>query len=251
MSEHRPKPKLGRTAPHGSSKPRVKRQGSGQLRLAPSLSPAITPKTRKPRLKSHHANADGEYARSDKPRFSERYLPHSQHDSLATATQRSNHRQTDEQPNKNLPTEGDDPDRTDLIYGRHPVLAALEAQQALNRIWVTPRLRYDPRFHGLLNQAKSGGAVIQEVEPQRLDYLTHGANHQGIAAQISPYEYLELDDLITQAKAASTSPVLLVADGITDPHNLGAIIRTGEALGVQGIIIPQRRAVGITSTVMK
>ncbi|MDG2617322.1 23S rRNA (guanosine(2251)-2'-O)-methyltransferase RlmB [Thermoleptolyngbya sichuanensis XZ-Cy5] len=139
----------------------------------------------------------------------------------------------------------------DLIYGRHTLVAALESDRQLNRIWVTPRLRYDPRFHTLLQKAKSNGAVIDEVDNRRLDQLTHGATHQGIVAQVAPYGYLELGDLIAQAKAATEQPVLVAVDGITDPHNLGAIIRTAEALGAQGIVIPQRRSVGVTSTVMK
>jgi 23S rRNA (guanosine2251-2'-O)-methyltransferase len=139
---------------------------------------------------------------------------------------------------------------SDLIYGRHPVLSALENQRELNRIWVTPRLRYDPRFHHLILQAKDNGTVIDEVEPKRLDQITNGANHQGIAAQIAPYSYIELSDLIEQTKLI-TDPVIVVADGITDPHNLGAIIRTAEAIGAQGLVIPQRRASGITSTVVK
>jgi 23S rRNA (guanosine2251-2'-O)-methyltransferase len=142
-------------------------------------------------------------------------------------------------------------EETELIYGRHPVSTALENQHSLNRIWVTSRLRYDPQFHTLLQQAKANGAVIDEVEPRRLDQITQGANHQGIAAQIAPYEYVELADLLEKAKAAVEQPVLIVADGITDPHNLGAIIRTAEAIGAQGVIIPQRRAVGITATVVK
>ena len=139
---------------------------------------------------------------------------------------------------------------TDLIYGRHPVLTALENQRRLNRIWITPRLRYDPRFHSLVLQAKEHGTIIDEVEPKRLDQITLMANHQGVAAQIAPYAYIDLDELIAQAKSA-TDPVIVVADGITDPHNLGAIIRTAEAIGAQGLVIPQRRASGITSTVMK
>lgn len=139
----------------------------------------------------------------------------------------------------------------DLIYGRHPVLSALENERTLNRIWVTSKLHYDPRFLSLLNQAKANGTVIDEVIPKRLDQITNGANHQGIAAQTAAYEYTELHDLITRAKAATDQPVIIVADGITDPHNLGAIIRTAESLGAQGLVIPQRRAVGITSTVMK
>jgi 23S rRNA (guanosine2251-2'-O)-methyltransferase len=139
----------------------------------------------------------------------------------------------------------------DLLYGRHPVLTAMESDRSLNRIWVTNKLHYDPRFMSLLNQAKANGTVIDEVTPRRLDQITNGANHQGIAAQIAAYEYTELHDLIVRAKAATDQPVIVVADGITDPHNLGAIIRSAEALGAQGIVIPQRRAVGVTSTVMK
>ena len=139
---------------------------------------------------------------------------------------------------------------SDLIYGRHPVLSALQNQRNLNRLWITTRLRYDPSFHHFLLQAKENGTVIDEVEPKRLDHLTNGANHQGVAAQTAPYAYIELPDLIEQAKSV-TDPVIVVADGITDPHNLGAIIRTAEAIGAQGLVIPQRRASGITSTVMK
>ncbi len=139
----------------------------------------------------------------------------------------------------------------DLIYGRHTVQAALKSERYLNRIWIIPPLRYDPRFHTLLNEAKTKGTIIDEVDDRRLDQITQRKNHQGIAAQISPYEYKELHELISQAKSKTDRPVLLVADGLNDPHNLGAIIRTGEALGIQGLIIPQRRAVGITSTVTK
>ncbi|MFN6478010.1 23S rRNA (guanosine(2251)-2'-O)-methyltransferase RlmB [Nostoc sp. DedQUE07] len=150
------------------------------------------------------------------------------------------------QPSVSTPTEEDN----DLIYGRHPVLSALQNQRNLNRLWITTRLRYDPSFHHFLLQAKENGTVIDEVEPKRLDYLTNGANHQGVAAQIAPYAYMELADLIEQCKSV-TDAVIVVADGITDPHNLGAIIRTAEAIGAQGLVIPQRRASGITSTVMK
>jgi 23S rRNA (guanosine2251-2'-O)-methyltransferase len=139
---------------------------------------------------------------------------------------------------------------TDLIYGRHPVLSALENERHLHRLWITSRLRYDPRFHSLVSRAKENGTIIDEVEPKRLDQITEQANHQGIAAQIAPYDYIELDELIRQAKSV-TDPVIVVAEGITDPHNLGAIIRTAEAIGAQGMVIPQRRASGITSTVMK
>ena len=142
-------------------------------------------------------------------------------------------------------------ENNDLIYGRHSVLSSLENQRSLNRIWITSRLRYDHRFHDLLLQAKGNGTVIDEVEPRRLDQITRNSNHQGVAAQIAPYEYFDLHELIEKAKSVTETPVIIVADSITDPHNLGAIIRTAESIGAQGLVIPQRRAVGVTSTVMK
>lgn len=142
-------------------------------------------------------------------------------------------------------------EETDLIYGRHSVIAALENQRQINRVWITENLRHDPRFYSLLLQAKERGTAIDEVDYQRLDQITHKGNHQGVAAQVSPYDYWELGNLIEHAKASGKQPVILAADGITDPHNLGAIIRTAEAMGAQGLALPQRRAVGITSTVKK
>jgi len=144
-----------------------------------------------------------------------------------------------------------DADTDDMIYGRHAVQAALETNQVLNRIWVVPHLRYDPRFHSLLTEAKANGSIIDEVDDLRLDYITRKANHQGVAAQVSAYEYLDLSELIAKAKSACEDPVIVVAEGLNDPHNLGAIVRTAEALGAQGMVIPQRRAVGITSAVRK
>jgi 23S rRNA (guanosine2251-2'-O)-methyltransferase len=148
-------------------------------------------------------------------------------------------------------SEATEEEATDLLYGRRLVLTAMEEERQLNRIWVVNRLRYDPRYHTLLEKAKANGTVIDEVDDRRISQITNNGNHQGIAAQMSPYHYIELPDLIVQAKAKSREPVIVIADGITDPHNLGAIIRTAEAIGAQGAVIPQRRAVGITSTVMK
>ncbi|WP_299489226.1 23S rRNA (guanosine(2251)-2'-O)-methyltransferase RlmB [Acaryochloris sp. IP29b_bin.137] len=142
-------------------------------------------------------------------------------------------------------------ERGDLIYGRHSVQSALEHQRSLNRIWVVSKLRYNPCFHSLLNQAKSQGTIIDEVDHRRLNQLTQHAAHQGIAAQVAAYEYLDLTTLIDQACSATPKPVIIAADSITDPHNLGAMIRTAEALGAQGMVIPQRRAAGVTSVVAK
>lgn len=139
----------------------------------------------------------------------------------------------------------------DLVYGRHSVMSLLTSDRQINRIWITSKLHYDSRFYSLLAEAKGNGTVIDEVDMRRLSQITDNANHQGIAAQVSPYTYMNLEDLIAQAKAKTEAPVILILDGISDPHNLGAIIRTTEAFGAQGIVIPQRRAAGITSAVVK
>lgn len=139
----------------------------------------------------------------------------------------------------------------DIVYGRHAVEAVLNSDRSINRIWVTARLRYSADFLPLIDEAKAGGAVVDEVDNTRLDRITENGRHQGIAVQVSAYEYADLDELIIQAKEKSANPVIVIADGITDPHNLGAIIRSAAALGAQALVIPQRRAAGITATVAK
>lgn len=150
-----------------------------------------------------------------------------------------------------IPSDDGQIEAPDLIYGRHAIEAALENKRPLNRLWVNSRYRYDGRFLGLINEAKAHGVVVDEADPRRLNQIAQGQNHQGIIAQVAAYDYWELESLIAHAKAQSVRPVLLAADSITDPHNLGAIIRSAEALGAQGLVIPQRRAAGITSTVTK
>ena len=141
-------------------------------------------------------------------------------------------------------------EENDLTYGRHAVLAVLKSDRQINRLWLTDKLMAHGQFYPLVKAAKANGTIIDQVGSLRLSQLTNGGNHQGIAAQVAPYSYWDLSDLINRAKQ-TVDPVIVIADGIEDPHNLGAIIRTAEALGVQGLIIPQRRAVGVTSTVMK
>jgi 23S rRNA (guanosine2251-2'-O)-methyltransferase len=139
----------------------------------------------------------------------------------------------------------------DIIYGRHAVEAVLNSDRSINRIWVTARLRYSSDFLPLIDEAKAAGAVIDEVDNTRLDRITDNGRHQGIAVQVSAYEYADLDELLVNIKEKTTEPVIVIADGITDPHNLGAIIRSAAALGAQALVIPQRRAAGITATVAK
>jgi len=175
---------------------------------------------------------------------SEGYRPSSSYRS-AQSSDRSN---SNSQGSDNYDLE----ENSDLIYGRHAVSSAIsEGGRSIHKIWITPKLRYAPDFLPLVTAAKAIGAVIDEVDISRLNQITNYAKHQGIVAQVAAYEYVELNDLIAAAKEKSTQPVIIVADSITDPHNLGAIIRSAEALGAQGIVIPQRRAVGVTSAVAK
>lgn len=203
--------------------------------------------------KSDTRRSDGykSESRDNRGRRDSKYRGQSSRSQSDRSDQNRGYQSQRSRPERSFDDHAKQDENSDLIYGRHPVLAALEGNRNINRIWVQTKLRYDAQFHGLLNEAKANGTVIDEVDHQRLGQMTQGANHQGIVAQISPHEYTDLDQMIQQAFNKSERPVIVAADGITDPHNLGAIIRTAEALGANGIVIPQRRAVGITSTVMK
>ena len=139
----------------------------------------------------------------------------------------------------------------DLIWGRHSTEAALLTGRAIHRIWCTSELRSSPKFFQLLKDSKSSGVLVEEVSWSRLGQLTNGAVHQGIVLQIAASKTHDLKNLIDACKAFGDKSLLLALDGLTDPQNLGAIIRSAEALGAQGLIIPQRRSAGLTGTVAK
>lgn len=191
-----------------------------------------------------------EKPRKPKPKGKKPFLT-SRRGEKTSRPQPSPSRHSSPQPTSPTQEETSTNENDDFIYGRHSVQAALEGHRQLNRIWITPKLRYSTTFNSLLQTAKKEGSIIDEVAMERLNQMTQGANHQGIAAQIAPYAYLELDALIEKARSLTDKPMIVAAEGITDPQNLGSIIRTAEALGAQGVVIPQRRAAGITSTVMK
>ncbi|WP_269605464.1 23S rRNA (guanosine(2251)-2'-O)-methyltransferase RlmB [Prochlorococcus marinus] len=139
----------------------------------------------------------------------------------------------------------------DLIWGRHSTEAALIGGRAIHRIWCTSELRSTPKFFQLLKDSKSSGVLVEEVSWSRLGQLTNGAVHQGIVLQIAASKTHDLKNLIDACKAFGESSLLLALDGLTDPQNLGAIIRSAEALGAQGLILPQRRSAGLTGSVAK
>lgn len=140
--------------------------------------------------------------------------------------------------------------RDDLVYGRHAVLALLESEQPVNKVWVLTTLRNPEILAKVRELAKGKGAVVQMVERPKLDGMAAGENHQGLVAAVPPVPYAEIETVIAAAKAQE-HPSLLVLDGIEDPHNLGALLRTAEGASFAGVIIPNRRAVGITPTVYK
>ena len=139
----------------------------------------------------------------------------------------------------------------DWIWGKHSVFETLINERAINRIWCTSEIFSSEKFYILLKDLKSKGVLIEEVSWNRLSQLTFGASHQGIALQLSSSKTISLEQLIESSKKNSTNPIILALDGITDPHNLGAIIRSAEAFNCKGIIIPQRRSAGLTGTVAK
>ena len=139
----------------------------------------------------------------------------------------------------------------DLIWGRHSTEAALLGGRAIHRIWCTSELRSTPKFFQILKDSKASGVLVEEVSWSRLGQLTNGAVHQGIVLQIAASKTLNLSNLIDACKAFGDSSLLLALDGLTDPQNLGAIIRSAEALGAQGLILPQRRSAGLTGSVAK
>ena len=157
-------------------------------------------------------------------------------------------------PKKALDSYHDRPNKRnfeDWIWGKHSVFEALSTGRAINRIWCTSEIFSSEKFYILLKDLKSKGVLIEEVTWNRLSQLTFGANHQGIALQLSCSKTIPLEKLIEISKNKSVNPIILALDGITDPHNVGAIIRSAEAFDCKGIIIPQRRSAGLTGTVAK
>ncbi len=136
------------------------------------------------------------------------------------------------------------------VVGRQPVLEALRAGQEINKIVVAKGQRQGS-IREILALAKERGIVVQEVERTVLDKLSETSSHQGVLAQVAEVAYWELDDLLAKPRDPNWAPFLVLLDGIQDPHNLGSIVRSVEAMGADGVVIPKRRAVAVTQTVMK
>lgn len=136
------------------------------------------------------------------------------------------------------------------IEGRNAVLEAFRSGKTIDRLFVQDGCKDGP-VQTIVREAKKQDTVIQFVPKERLDQISGDGHHQGVVAYAVAYRYAEVEDMLAAAREKGESPFLFLLDGIEDPHNLGAIIRTANLAGAHGVIIPKRRAVGLTATVAK
>ena len=137
---------------------------------------------------------------------------------------------------------------SEMIAGKNPVLEALRSGREINKLWIAEGVKKSG-VQELIELAKERGVLVQFVPKQKIDKLAD--NHQGIVASVAAYDYAELDDLFKAAQSKNEDPFFIILDELEDPHNLGSIMRTADAIGAHGIIIPKRRAVGLTAVVAK
>ncbi len=138
----------------------------------------------------------------------------------------------------------------DIIYGRNPVIEALEKDRTMDKILIQDGLRHS-QIGLIRNLAKEKGIVYQFVDKRKLDKMCEGENHQGVVALAAAHKYAELSDILQKARDLNEPPFIVITDGITDPHNLGSIIRTANAAGAHGVVIPKNRSVSLGSVVAK
>lgn len=137
------------------------------------------------------------------------------------------------------------------IAGRNPVLEALRENVPVSAVYVAEGAEKDGRLKEVFQLAADTGISLLEVQRHELDKMTSGAIHQGLAARIPAYEYAHPDDLLRAAARAQEMPLIVALDSVTDPRNLGAVIRSAAAFGAHGVVIPERRAAGMTASAWK
>ena len=134
---------------------------------------------------------------------------------------------------------------SEMLGGKNPIVEALRSGRELNKIWIAEGLN-KKSIGEILSLAREAKVIVQTVPKQKLDSMLD-VNHQGIVASVAAYEYAELEDLFEVATKRGEDPLFLILDELEDPHNLGSILRTADASGVHGVIIPRRRSVGLTA----
>lgn len=151
---------------------------------------------------------------------------------------------------RNMRSENKNMNFDDQVEGRNSVLELLESGKDINKIFVA-RGEKQGSINKIIGKAKDSKIVLVETDKRKLDEMSQTGNHQGVIAIVPPFKYCDVDDILNVAKEQNEDPFVIILDGIEDPHNLGAIIRTAETAGAHGVIIPKRRAVGVNSTVNK
>ena len=141
-------------------------------------------------------------------------------------------------------------DHTLVIEGRNAVLEAYRSGRTVDKLFVLDGCQDGP-VRTIVREAKKHGSLINFVSRERLNQLTQTGKHQGVIAYAAAYDYSDIEDMFKLASERGEDPFLILLDGIEDPHNLGAIIRTANVAGAHGVIIPKRRAAGLTATVAK
>lgn len=137
-----------------------------------------------------------------------------------------------------------------VIEGRNAVIEAFRSGKTIDKVFVLDGCQDGP-IRTIVREAKKHDTILQFVTKERLEQLSETGKHQGVVAHAAAYEYAEVEDILALAKEKGEDPFIFILDNIEDPHNLGAIIRTANLAGAHGVIIPKRRAVGLTATVAK
>ncbi|KIL52322.1 23S rRNA (guanosine(2251)-2'-O)-methyltransferase RlmB [Jeotgalibacillus soli] len=137
----------------------------------------------------------------------------------------------------------------EFIGGKNPVIEALKSGRDINKVWIAEGSQKG-QMQQVIHLAKEAGVLVQFVPKQKIDQMLDG-QHQGVVASVAAYQYAEIDDMLASAKNKGEQPFILLLDELEDPHNLGSIMRTADAVGAHGIVIPKRRSVGLTATVAK
>jgi 23S rRNA (guanosine2251-2'-O)-methyltransferase len=138
----------------------------------------------------------------------------------------------------------------DKLEGRNSILEALRANRTINKLFVIKGER-EGSIRQIVAMAREKGIIVTEVEKSALDSMSSSRSHQGVIAFVAVKEYVEVDDILQLAQEKGQPPFIIILDEIADPHNFGAILRTANAVGAHGVIIPKRRAIGLTSAVSK
>ena len=139
----------------------------------------------------------------------------------------------------------------EVVAGRNSVVEALRAGVPCTGMWISHRIDADERVREILKAAAARGLPLLEVTKPELDQLTDGLVHQGVAIQVPPYSYVGLDTLVRRAAEAREPALIVALDGVTDPRNLGAVLRSAGAFGAHGVVVPERRAAGVTASAWK